>query len=100
MCLSSDDTNQVSDDGNERKAASVYQVRTGNDPICYRLGTVSEKWSYEFVDHRRPGSGITLTYYTGDSCVKRITKYDKDKGTRVEWMAEERIVKLNIRYDF
>ena len=65
-------------------AAAVYQVSTGDNPNCHRLGGVSSSWSFGFLDHRRPSQGIRLTYETGDVCMKRVTSYDKSKGTQIE----------------
>ena len=66
------------------ESAAVYQVSLGAEPNCHRLGSVSRSWSFGFLDHRRPSQGIRLTYETGDVCNKRVTSYDKSKGTTIE----------------
>ena len=105
-CLSKDSNNRVNDafddaDPNANikniNVGAVYQIDTGEYPNCHRLGSVSQNWTYSFLDHRRPINGITLTYYTGDTCRKRVTSYDKVSGTKIEWVDEHRRVNVNIR---
>lgn len=91
---------ETSSEGSSLKninVGAVYQIDTGENPNCHKLGSVSEQWSYDFLDHRRPINGIRLSYYTGDKCRKRTTNYDKTTGTKVEWVEEHRRVNLNIR---
>ena len=79
--------------------AAVYQVSNAGAKTegCHKLGSVSQEWSFRFLDHRRPTQGITLTYKTGDVCTKRVTNYDKTKGTTIDWVQTHRIVNINVR---
>lgn len=82
----------------DKEDAAVYQVDTSGQQ-CMALGGTRKSWSYQFVDHRRPKSGVAITYENGDECTKRKTTYDKETGTSTEWVTEPRRVVLNVRCD-